>query len=244
MSSIQQEISLSLLPKQSSDNIDRDDFESNETLTHLQFSEPRTDVVTNSASAWSRGVEVVQRIEGDERYFSEKISRKDIDSGDSDSEISFSEGDYENFQTVLANRFESEVENIDRGESVESDVNSSETFDVTKTADDSIEGIIEINQKSSQKDAQKGKAILDQFRIWEGTLESRIHIQRGLLLTNSLPHHGYIGKFIEQAGDVAEDSLNDVRESVESLIEELVCLQRSFVDSNKQFPSGKKTGKF
>lgn len=244
MTSVQQGISLSLLPKQSSYDIDRADFESNETLTHLQSSESHTDVVTNSASAWSKGVEVVQRIEGDERYFSEKISRKDIDSGDSESEISFSEGEYENFQKLLANRFENEIETIDQSENIESDASSNEDFDVTKTADDNMESIIEINQKSSQKEAQKGRAILKQFKIWEGTLESRIHIQRVLLLANSLPNHGYFDEFIEAAGDVAEETLNGVRGSVESLIEELVCLQKAFVDTNKQFPSGKKTGKF
>ena len=239
MTSIQQEISLSLVPEQSSYDIDRADFESNETLTHLQFSEPQTDVVTNSASAWSKGVEVVQRIEGDERYFSEKISRKDLDSGDSESEISFSEGEYENFQQLLANKIENEIENIDQSVDIESDGSSNENFDVTKTADNNLEGIIEINQQSSQKEAQKGRAILKQFKIWEGTLESRIHIQRGLLLTNSLPNQGYFDKLIEQAGDVAEDTLNDVRGSIESLIEELTCLQKTFVDSDEHFPSGK-----
>ncbi|KAI6661621.1 Protein AATF-like [Oopsacas minuta] len=240
MTSIQKEISSSLLASEQSHNIDIQDFESNETLSHLRSSEPFTDVVTNSASKWSRGVELMHQIEGDERYLSEKISRKDIEYSNSDSETSFSEGEYENFQQLLSNRLDDEIENVDKSETINSD--SESDFEVTKTADNTLEGIIEINQKSSEKDMNKGRAILKQFKFWDGLLESRIHIQKALLLSNSLPHHDEFGKFIEQAGKLAEDPLNDAKSSLNHLLEELISLQTTFANANKLFPISQKPG--
>ena len=238
MSSLLHEI-YSLQTPHSSYNIDREDVESNETLAHLeQAGDTTCDVVTNSASTWSRGVEAERWIEGDMRYTSETISRKDIDNT-SESDYSISEGEFENFQQLLSNNIENQIEHGNESELSHSDMESEGEVEVTITADDSIiKGIIEINQKSSEKDTNRGRAVIKQFRTWEGMLEARIHIQKSLLLANSLPHPQEFREFMGQAGSLAEEPIREAKQSLTNLIEELVCLQRALVNANKQFPTG------
>ena len=243
MTSLQEEIYTNLLAPNPSYNIDREDIESNETLTHLQQSGNATDdVVTNSASKWSRGVEAEHWIAGDKRYESEVIARKDIDYT-SDSDISISEGEYENFQQLLSNNIEGQLEHVNESELSHSDT-VSEDSDVSKTAEDGIiKGIIEINQKSSEEDKKRGIAIIKQFRVWEGMLETRIHIQKALLVANSLPHPQEFSEFLEQAGSLAEVPIREAKDSLVNLKEELCCLQRALVNANTEFPSRDKSGK-
>ena len=234
---LQEALGSSLAPSDPFYNIDREDVESNETLTHLlsRSEDTACDVVTNSASVWSRGVGAERSLEGDRRYASETISRKEIDNT-SDSDVSISDGEFENFQQLLSNNIECQIEQVN-----ESDLSHSEDeFEVTKAADDNtIEGIIEINQKSSEKDTERGRAILKQCRIWEGMLEARIHIQKSLLLANTLPHPQEFCEFMGQAGSLAEEPIRAAKESLTNLLEKLVCLQSELVTANNQFPSGK-----
>ena len=236
MSSIQQQIS-TLLQSTPSYNIDREDVESNETLANLETVDNTVDLVTNFAGRWSRGVGADFKIGSDERYVSEKISRKDLPYSDSESEISISEGDYESFQKMLTDELEKQNENFVESDFSHLDSVSDAESKMSSTPeindDDEIKGIIEINQKSSEKDAKKGRAVIKQHKTWEGVLESRIHLQNCLVIANSLPHPNEFVSFCEQAGSLADEPIRNAKSSLNQLITNLVKLRTSMVEANK-----------
>lgn len=166
----------------------------------------------------------------DRRYSGRKGSRKDLLS-DEESEIS----------DVLI-----ESEQDDSGEpSEESD---DENEDVDESEDDEGSENEEVNDKEDSEfqhmktggnQVSKGNSVKSQLLIWETLLETRIKLQKCLVLGNRMPQGENFEKICTQGGEELNNKITETQQSLKYLLNGLIDLQDVLL---KSYPETKGLG--
>ncbi|KAJ2797860.1 rRNA-processing protein bfr2 [Coemansia guatemalensis] len=96
--------------------------------------------------------------------------------------------------------------------------------------------------QTARSDVEKGQHVLNQTRMWEGTLDARIRVQKLVTAANELPQLGMFEDFVEERfnamdehSDGPSDSTNPLestRESVRLLLNSIVELRKTLIAQN------------
>ncbi|KAJ1726611.1 rRNA-processing protein bfr2, partial [Coemansia biformis] len=96
--------------------------------------------------------------------------------------------------------------------------------------------------QTARGDVEKGKHVLNQTRMWEGSLDARIRVQKMMTAANELPQPDQFDALVEEryAGmdasgeECAEgaDRLEKARHSVRGLLKSLTALRKSLIAQN------------
>ncbi|KAI9506627.1 apoptosis-antagonizing transcription factor [Coemansia spiralis] len=89
-----------------------------------------------------------------------------------------------------------------------------------------------------RSDVEKGQHVLNQTRLWEGSLDARIRVQKIVTAANELPQYDLFERLVEarfeQNADSDEhDRLEEARQSIRLLIGSLVELRKSLAAQNQ-----------
>ncbi|KAJ2610666.1 rRNA-processing protein bfr2 [Coemansia sp. RSA 1365] len=100
--------------------------------------------------------------------------------------------------------------------------------------------------QTARSDVEKGQHVLNQTRMWEGTLDARIRVQKLVTAANELPQLGMFEHFVEERFNPTELSdgpennttqLESTRESVRTLLSSIVELRKTLIAQNPSVES-------
>ncbi|ODN04313.1 Protein AATF [Orchesella cincta] len=104
-------------------------------------------------------------------------------------------------------------------------------------------GMQMLSLRDKEAEIEKGRATLNQLRIWDSMLEVRIRLQKMLLDCNRLPRTDEF-KEITEGGDPSETTsglnktLAKSQESIKILMHELIQLQNAMIEKNSETKKG------
>ncbi|KAJ2083675.1 rRNA-processing protein bfr2 [Coemansia sp. RSA 988] len=111
-----------------------------------------------------------------------------------------------------------------------------------KKLEDGEKALLSSITQTARSDVEKGQHVLNQTRMWEGTLDARIRVQKLVTAANELPQLGMFEDFIEERfsntehhSDGSGDSTNRLdgaRESTRLLLSSIVELRKALIAQN------------
>ncbi|XP_026566028.1 protein AATF [Pseudonaja textilis] len=122
---------------------------------------------------------------------------------------------------------EEEEEEEQEGEDYEGESDSQEREEKMADRDMDPEGGILLTRSHGEaaKEVAKGKAVKNQIALWDQLLESRIKLQKALLIANQLPQPDTFPEFKKKGGQEYSNVLKNSYKALKALLRSLVDLQ-------------------
>ncbi|XP_026536257.1 protein AATF isoform X2 [Notechis scutatus] len=122
---------------------------------------------------------------------------------------------------------EEEEEEASSGEDYEGESDSQEREEEMAGLDMDPEGgvLLTRSQGEAAEEVAKGKAVKNQIALWDQLLESRIKLQKALLIANQLPQPDTFSEFKEKGGQEYSNVLKNSYKALKALLRSLVDLQ-------------------
>ncbi|XP_070801350.1 protein AATF [Pituophis catenifer annectens] len=143
--------------------------------------------------------------------------------------------DFEKFaegMDELGSEEEEEEEEASSGEDDEGESDSQESVkeseeeemaDVNRDPESGI--LLTHSQGQAAEEVAKGKAVKNQIALWDQLLESRIKLQKALLIANQLPQPDTFSEFKKKGGQEYSNVLKNSYKALKALLRSLVDLQ-------------------
>ncbi|KAJ2847732.1 rRNA-processing protein bfr2 [Coemansia brasiliensis] len=186
------------------------------------------------------------------KYTGSRVSRKDLyddqdsdqsDLSDKDVEMAASSTGSEAGQTASegeASSSESEDESDEDGS--DSGGASNETREriraEMKKLEEGEKALLSSITQTAKSDVEKGQHVLNQTRMWEGSLDARIRMQKLVTAANELPQFDTFTDLVETHypvdADMAEDAnqLEKAQKSVKLLLRSIIDLRTTLIENN------------
>uniref|UniRef100_A0A8C5RFJ6 Apoptosis antagonizing transcription factor n=1 Tax=Laticauda laticaudata TaxID=8630 RepID=A0A8C5RFJ6_LATLA len=122
---------------------------------------------------------------------------------------------------------EEEEEEASSGEDYEGESDSQERKEEMADLDMDPEGgiLLTRSQGEAAEEVAKGKAVKNQIALWDQLLESRIKLQKALLIANQLPQPDTFSEFKKKGGQEYSNVLKNSYKALKALLRSLVDLQ-------------------
>ncbi|XP_034290503.1 protein AATF [Pantherophis guttatus] len=150
--------------------------------------------------------------------------------------------DFEKFaegMDELGSEEEEEEEEASSGEDNEGENDSQESVkeseeeemvDVNRDPESGI--LLTHSQGQAAEEVAKGKAVKNQIALWDQLLESRIKLQKALLIANQLPQPDTFSEFKKKGGQEYSNVLKNSYKALKALLRSLVDLQDELWQQN------------
>ncbi|KAM6466398.1 protein AATF [Liasis olivaceus] len=146
--------------------------------------------------------------------------------------------DFEKFAEGMDEIGSEEEEDASTGEDSEDETDSQESMkeseeemaDVNRSPDDGV--LLTHSQGKAAEEVAKGKAVKNQIALWDQLLESRIKLQKALLIANQLPQPDTFSEFKKRGGQEFSNVLKNNYKALKALLRSLVDLQDELLHQN------------
>ncbi|XP_063152803.1 protein AATF [Candoia aspera] len=146
--------------------------------------------------------------------------------------------DFEKFAEGMDEIGSEEEEDASTGEDSEGETDSQERMkeseeeltDVNRDLDDGV--LLTHTQGKAAEEVAKGKAVKNQIALWDQLLESRIKLQKALLIANQLPQPDTFSEFKKRGGQEFSNVLKNNYKALKALLRSLVDLQDELLHQN------------
>ncbi|CAH1776585.1 unnamed protein product [Owenia fusiformis] len=151
-------------------------------------------------------------------------------STDSKTELSFdADGDFGQYGD------EDDMSGVSDDDSDEED--DEEDEEMTKpndTKDEDDDDIEKFSKSNIEDEIAKGKAAKCQLNVWDQLLETRIKLQKNLVIVNQLPLCDTLDEIIKEGGDDVKDASTQAVKGLKKLLDALVQLQNTLMLQYKE----------
>ncbi|PIA15908.1 TRAUB-domain-containing protein [Coemansia reversa NRRL 1564] len=175
----------------------------------------------------------------------ESLSGSDVDADDDGHTTNESAGSDSN---ASDSDIESDEEGIDMtaDEAKNSADSAKRIREEMKRLEEGEKALLSSITQTARSDVEKGQHVLNQTRMWEGSLDARIRVQKLVTAANQLPQLGMFEDLVEERFNAAVLSdgpgdnatqLESTRESVCSLLSSIIELRKTLIAQNPSVES-------
>ncbi|KAJ3254420.1 hypothetical protein HK103_007214 [Boothiomyces macroporosus] len=184
----------------------------------------------------------------DEKYKGKKVTRKDLEKqvelegheADSDQEIKFDseeEFDFDGSQEETEGEDDSEGSHEgseDDDDTIGKDNDELAMMSRLEQQEEDEKAMLKKMSENQKMEIEKGQHVKSQLTLWDGILDLRVRIQKGVEAANILPQHSVYYDHLNEEG--VDEKVQEATGALQSLLNNLVDMRMNLLDnSNEKF---------